>query len=627
MKTREYRIKRYRDIAIIFLLALSIRLWVMNDLRSNPFFDHPVIDADTYHVRAIDIAKGKLLEKQSFWQAPGYPYFLGFLYWLLGPSSFIGVRIIQSIMGSLSCVLLYLIGRFMFSRRVSLLAGILLSLYPTLVFLDLELLNPVLENFLLLLFFYLLYLAWDMQKPGYYGIAGLVAGLLAVTRGSIILFVLYLLLMSLIFKQHYYVKTKGDKATNISSIPILSKRAMIRFLPLFLLPIGVTAWHNYHVEKVFVPICSNNGLNFYLGNNKDYIKTVGIRPGDDWEYLIEEPLRLKGISRSDLLSDYWINKGLGFYKDNPILGLRLLLKKTYLLFRGHEILRNQNIYAFRQYSTYIRLTLFKIKGFLAFPLGLLFPLAFVGIFLTLYDWRRLLLLYGFLLTHALFVLAFFVTARYRLPMIPFLILFASAAVFSLYKERRNTRIMITCLALFLGVFIISNARTSRINEVQDESAGYNLGWLYQNEGRYEDAKKWYMYTLKINPEHTSANLNMGVILSKYDDKPDQALAYFDKILSKRPNYVKALRNKAISLYLKGDFERGISILLGIYRKDNKDTTAKTNLIWGLKKYIDKLADKKEYALAEKYLLIYKEIDPDEPDIDINLRVVRRLQGK
>ena len=64
--------------------------------------------------------------------------------------------------------------------------------------------------------------------------------------------------------------------------------------------------------------------------------------------------------------------------------MRLLGHKAFLLVRGEEIKRNQDVYFARTYSWLLGVLLWKICHF-AFPFGLLGPLAAVGLVLA---WRH-----------------------------------------------------------------------------------------------------------------------------------------------------------------------------------------------------------------------------------------------
>src|SRR5439155_26560946 len=60
-----------------------------------------------------------------------------------------------------------------------------------------------------------------------------------------------------------------------------------------------------------------------------------------------------------------------------------------------------------------------------------------GFGLTCTHWRRLWVLYAIILVYAASVIAFYVMARYRFPVVPALMLFAAAALVSLWDAARG----------------------------------------------------------------------------------------------------------------------------------------------------------------------------------------------
>src|SRR5262245_10489368 len=70
--------------AAIFLVALTIRLVHLFQIRRAPFFALLMGDAQSYHAWAKQLAAGDWIGSGIFYQAPLYPYFLGLVYTLLG---------------------------------------------------------------------------------------------------------------------------------------------------------------------------------------------------------------------------------------------------------------------------------------------------------------------------------------------------------------------------------------------------------------------------------------------------------------------------------------------------------------------------------------------------------------
>ena len=118
----------------IGLFALVLRLLHLQQVRANdPFFDRPSVDPRVYHEWALRIAGGEWLGDEPFFMAPLYPYFLGSLYGLFGPG-FLAPRIVHTVLGALTCVLVWRLARELFDRRVALLAGALTAVYSMLIF-------------------------------------------------------------------------------------------------------------------------------------------------------------------------------------------------------------------------------------------------------------------------------------------------------------------------------------------------------------------------------------------------------------------------------------------------------------------------------------------------------------
>ena len=62
--------------AVVFVVALAVRLAHVLALRESPYFARPVLDAETYYWAARALAAGEGWAERVYWQPPGYPYFL-----------------------------------------------------------------------------------------------------------------------------------------------------------------------------------------------------------------------------------------------------------------------------------------------------------------------------------------------------------------------------------------------------------------------------------------------------------------------------------------------------------------------------------------------------------------------
>jgi cytochrome c-type biogenesis protein CcmH/NrfG len=78
----------------------------------------------------------------------------------------------------------------------------------------------------------------------------------------------------------------------------------------------------------------------------------------------------------------------------------------------------------------------------------------------------------------------------------------------------------------------------------DVETRVQLGNLYFDAERYEDARKWYEAALKVDPRNVNASTDLGIAYY-YSNQPDLALAQFDKSLAIDPKHSKTLLNVGI----------------------------------------------------------------------------------
>jgi cytochrome c-type biogenesis protein CcmH/NrfG len=71
-----------------------------------------------------------------------------------------------------------------------------------------------------------------------------------------------------------------------------------------------------------------------------------------------------------------------------------------------------------------------------------------------------------------------------------------------------------------------------------------LGNLYFDANRYDDAIKWYEQAVKLAPNDANLSTDLGVCYY-YTNQPDKALARFDASLKIDPKHVKTLLNVGI----------------------------------------------------------------------------------
>lgn len=71
-----------------------------------------------------------------------------------------------------------------------------------------------------------------------------------------------------------------------------------------------------------------------------------------------------------------------------------------------------------------------------------------------------------------------------------------------------------------------------------------LGNMYFDSERFEDAARWYEAALAIDPRNVNVSTDLGIVYY-YTNQPDRALAQFDKSLAIDPSHSKTLLNVGV----------------------------------------------------------------------------------
>ncbi|MGE0444318.1 MAG: tetratricopeptide repeat protein [Vicinamibacterales bacterium] len=82
------------------------------------------------------------------------------------------------------------------------------------------------------------------------------------------------------------------------------------------------------------------------------------------------------------------------------------------------------------------------------------------------------------------------------------------------------------------------------NDPQNAGAHVQLGNVYFDAERYDDAIKYYEQALQLDPKDVNASTDLGVSYY-YTNRPDEALEQFDRSLALDPQHTKTLLNQGI----------------------------------------------------------------------------------
>lgn len=402
-------------------------------MRGTPLFSVLLADAQVYDEWARRIAAGEWFGTQVFYQAPLYPYTLAVAYRLLGADPW-HARCAQALLGSLSCVLLAVAGRRFYSPGVGLGAGAALALYAPLVYFDGLIQKPVLDVLFTCLVLALLGEGARGARRWPAPAAGAALGLLALSRENALVLAPVALAWVLLGNPDAARAGRLGRAL-----------AFATGLALVLVPVGL---RNRAIGGEFLVTTAQLGPNLYIGNHHQaggsYGALVPGRANPSFERADAVALAQAAAGRAlspGEVSDYWAGRAFDFVREHPGEWLQLLAKKWAMVWNAREYVDTESLEAYAEWSGVLR-TLAPALHF-----GVLGPLAVAGVWLTRRRWRELWLLYAFALAFAASVAAFYVLARYRVPLVPVLALFAAAGLAELAASGRAARVGFAVCAL------------------------------------------------------------------------------------------------------------------------------------------------------------------------------------
>lgn len=565
MTERKAEYKEIITIVVVFFAAFCVRMVYLEQIKSNPFFMPRSLDPWFYHAWATDIISGNWLGKSVFQGMPLYAYFLAGIYAVAGVSVY-AAYFVQVVIGALSCVLIFLLGRRVFSYSTGVIAAIGAILYKPFIFYDGMLVGAslVVLLYLVVLLFFINYIDRPSTVRGV--LLGILIGIAGLARAPIVLLPLF---------YFGYLAFKSLLFPSAINLVVHLKRCAVLFIGICIV-FSITTLRNYFVAGDMIALTAHSGFNMYIGNNPDatgrFHAPQGI--GRQIEYMMDNAHAIaeKQLGRELKPSEgsrFWKQRAYGWIRKNPFDFIKLLCRKIYLFWQGGEISDFRNIEFFERFSALMRLP------FITFMM--IVPLAVIGIVLSLKRNGCLTVLRCFIVSYLVAIIMYFINSRYRIPVVPVLLIFAAHTVTTVIQQvaaRRYKRffcyIIVICTVYFLFSLKYEKPNLSDdynelgswyISEKHDYKKGialfkeavrlkpdndfvwFNLACAYFDENDLDYARAAFEKCIELNSnDYESYNL-LGIICAK-ENNHAEAASYFKQAIDSNSRYYKAYNNLA-----------------------------------------------------------------------------------
>ncbi len=502
--------RRPHLLLVILAVALAVRLAHWWAVREAPFVALLAVDAQEYDRWAQRIAAGDWLGEETFFQAPLYPYLLGGLYRLVG-RSLDAVYLFQILLAAAGCWALYRAGRAMAGEAVGLGAAGLAALYGPFVFYDVQVGKESLAVSAVCFLLWMLAAArlprpsdspagssplrqaarGDGGRLALWLAAGALLGVVALLRENALLVLPFLLPLAWRREDRIagFVRRGGTLLLGLAAIlaPIAIRNAIVGGSPL--------------------PTTSQGGVNLYIGNNPAadgaYRPLVPGRQEPALERRAPELLAERALGRvltPAEVSGYWARRALVWAAAEPAAALRLQFRKLAMFWSWYEWPDAVDYYYLRRLSPPLRLAFVELGGVtLLAAAGLWWvrrrPAAMAPALLWIAGWTAA-------------TVVFFLFSRYRLPVVPALLLLAAhplaAAAEHWRAHRRGAAAALATLCLAALVAPHAAGHAPRLDLVH-----YNLARLEEQRGRLDAAAAHDRAALALDPEAFLPHLTLG----------------------------------------------------------------------------------------------------------------------
>ncbi|MBP7060941.1 MAG: glycosyltransferase family 39 protein, partial [Candidatus Moranbacteria bacterium] len=508
-------------ICILLLLASLVRVAYVFVLLRHEELRFLLLDAKYYAEWATQIVTQGFLGDKIFFTEPLYAYLLALCTFLVGPTLLPFVAMgVQFLAGALFPVLLFFLGRRLFSRSIGLVAGLIAAIYGPFVFYDGLLLKTSFEVYCIPLFLFFFWRAFEKPRARSFVLLGMLLGVIALIKGNTLIFVP----LTVYFIYRFLsTSAKGER---------------LLFTGWFLIGVFVCVFpvtlRNMVVGHDFVPTNYSIGLVLYQGNwwggdGSTALVPSFLRPDPKFEETDAVGMAESYAGHNLLpsaVSRFWMGKAISETLAAPGHFLATVWHKGLLLLNYREYSDNYSYAFYRSYAPFLWLLpgYFFLVTVGGAGLFLLFMRPFEDFLLSTQTMgvresarshfrqvRQVLVL--FFGSYVVVLLATTINSRYRMPLSPFLILFAAALiVFCFERVRERTMEGVGRIGFVFGTLVVfAVLPLSIFKHLSFADAYNNIGYRYYEAGNFEQAKNYFNKAIADDPEYAWSYKNLAHI--------------------------------------------------------------------------------------------------------------------
>ncbi len=582
-------------LAGIVVIGAVLRVMYLAEYAKTSDFRVPLLDYLYHDYWAKLVAFGEaelpagtpdpLLDQRAYFRPPGYSYFLAGVYKVLGSGPYVA-RVANGLLGLAGVVLGYAFAARWFGRRVGLILAALMAVSWTFIYYEGKIHEPPLLVVLGLGMMMALGRLGERLRPGPAAAGGLLLGLFALVRPNILPFAAGVLA---------WMAWRGWREGEI-------RRAWIpglAFVGALGLAVAPAAIRNRVVAGDTVLISANSGVNLLFGNYEGSNGVAACHPEMGAWSCFDYPAVVAGLERRlghpvtyGESSAYFTRRAWGFMKAHPGAAARLTVRKLLLFWAPMEVDSVYDVNTERKES--------RIIGSLPLQMPLLLALAGTGLLLFAAQRPKagdpgvaaregqvaLVVLVGLLvalytLPHGLYI----VSSRYRVPMLPFLLLGGAYGLSELGRmlEERRMRSLVLWLAVVAGGFWVASRNptgyqpkpvTWAMNtaladllagdveraipklEAVSKAEPWNpqpvarLGFCFERQRDYRRAEESFREALARDPRFLEARIGLGQVLMQ-QNRAGEGIEEFRRAVELAPGNAQARELLGNALLIQG----------------------------------------------------------------------------